>query len=170
VKVFIFLVEIFFDYSQRVKFKSRIDRKSFVIKHINRTRVTNILEIGVFNGNFGERMILAAKKNSHSKVVNYVGVDLFKQGITQAIYQSEVSLMPLSIEDIMNRLSRIENTKIELIQGKSTNTLPKLIGRKLFDVIVEYDSPTVELGQKVLSKITITSNMIDEICFDHDHE
>ena len=81
-------------------------------------------------------MILAAKKNSHSKVVNYVGVDLFKQGITQAIYQSEVSLMPLAIEDIMNRLSRIENTKIELIQGKSTNTLPKLIGRNLFDVIV----------------------------------
>ena len=134
--VLIFLIEVFFDYFQRIKFKSKKDRKSFVIKHINRTQVTNILEIGVFNGNFGERMILAAKKNSQSIVVNYVGVDLFKEGITQAIYQSEVSLMPLAIEDIMNKLSRIENTKIELIQGKSTNTLPKLIGQKLFDVIV----------------------------------
>ena len=131
-----FFVKIFLDYFQRFRFKLRIDRKSFVIKHIAKMDVTNILEIGVFNGNFAERMILAAKKNSKNTTINYVGIDLFEQGITQAIYQSEVSLMPLAIENIKFKLSRIEGSSIELIQGNSKDTLPKLIGLKKFDVIV----------------------------------
>jgi hypothetical protein len=125
-----FFIKIFFDYFQRFKFKLKIDQKSFVIKYLNKIQVTNILEIGVFNGNFAERMILAAKKNSNSKMVNYVGVDLFEQGLTQALYQLEVSLVPLAIKDIINKLSWIENTSIEFIQGDSKETLPKLIGQK----------------------------------------
>lgn len=120
---------------QAFKFKFGLDRKSIVIKHIKRNDVTAILEIGVFNGNFANRMIAAASKNMCSEIV-YVGVDLFAEGFNSEIYHSEVSLQPLERNVILDRLSRFENVKVELLAGNSREILPNIDGNSKFDLII----------------------------------
>lgn len=126
------IVQIF----QSLKLKFKIDRKSFIISHIKKNNIVSILEIGVFNGNFGMRMIDAIKKRDPSASVNYVGVDLFEDKLTDDLYISEISLRPLSIEDVLKKLSKFKNTKINLIGGNSKDILPTLIGKMNFDLIV----------------------------------
>lgn len=109
------------------------DRKRPIIKYIRKHQPKRILEIGVFNGVFSERMLAeAAKGNSE---IHYTGVDLFSELQTEENYIQEVSLWADSKVNLERKLtSRFPHIHISLLQGLSSDVLPDLIGRE-FDLI-----------------------------------
>jgi len=126
---------IFFEIVQRIKFKLGLDRKNYLLKYVKSHQVNRILEIGVFNGNFAERLLSAVTRKSPESEIQYLGIDLFAEGLTHEKYLSEVSLIPDSFFSVQQRLSKFENVKIELIQGDSVTVLPKILDREKFDLI-----------------------------------
>jgi|LakMenEpi03Aug12_release.lakeMendotaPanAssembly.Ray.scaffolds.fasta_scaffold211744_2 hypothetical protein len=128
-------MKLFFDVLQRIKYKLGFDRKSFILRHVKYNKCTSILEIGVFNGNFAERLLKTASKSYPDSKIHYLGVDLFKEGLTQDKYAAEVSLYPKTLMEVQSRLSNLDNTKVELIQGDSTKVLPLIPKHLKFDLI-----------------------------------
>jgi predicted O-methyltransferase YrrM len=117
---------------QRIKYKFSIDRKRFVLKHIRKHKPNSILEIGVFNGFFAERMIKTASLNS-AKKVSYTGVDLFEE-MNQEIYSRELSLNADKQEIVYEKL-KLQTANVRLLKGFSKNILPLIIGES-FDLII----------------------------------
>jgi predicted O-methyltransferase YrrM len=117
---------------QRIKYKFSIDRKRFVLNHIRRHKPNSILEIGVFNGFFAERMIKTASLNSAKKVF-YTGVDLFEE-MNQEIYSRELSLNADKQEIVYEKL-KLQKANVRLLKGFSKNILPQIIGES-FDLII----------------------------------
>jgi predicted O-methyltransferase YrrM len=120
---------------QRIKFKLGIDRKNYLLKYAKSQKVNSILEIGVFNGNFAERLLKIVTNNSPKSKIYYLGVDLFAEGFTEAKYISEISLYPQSFSNIQRKLSKFKNVTVELIQGDSVNVLAEIPNNKTFDII-----------------------------------
>ena len=120
---------------QRFRFKLGIDRKLFVLKHIKKNRCRNILEIGVFNGNFAYRMLKMAKIHSPGETINYVGVDLFASNFSSEIAISEIALTPEDKSYVQQYLDSL-GVKVALYEGWSYEVLPNLIGKHKFDLII----------------------------------
>ena len=112
-----------------------LDRKNYLLKYAKSRRVYSILEIGVFNGNFTERLLKLVTDNSPGSKIYYLGVDLFAEGLTEEKYVSEISLYPQSLLNIQKKFSKFNNVTIELIQGDSVNVLPEIPNEKIFDII-----------------------------------
>jgi len=112
-----------------------LDRKRFLLKYAKSRKVYSILEIGVFNGNFTERLLKLVTNNSPQSKIYYLGIDLFAEGLTEEKYVSEISLYPQSLSNIQGKLSKFNNVTIDLIQGDSVNVLPEIPNDKIFDVI-----------------------------------
>ena len=110
-----------------------LDRKRPIIKYIRTRQPQRILEIGVFNGVFSERMLAeAVKRNSR---IQYTGVDLFSELQTEENYIQEVSLWADSKVNLEKKLtSGFPQADISLLQGLSSEVLPELIGQE-FDLI-----------------------------------
>lgn len=125
----------FFTFIQRVKFKFGMDRKNYLLKYAKSHNIKSILEIGVFNGNFAERLLDTVTSKSPIYKIHYLGVDLFAEAFTDKIYHDEVSLYPQSISDVQYKLSKYTNVIVELVQGDSADILPKISSNKNFDVI-----------------------------------
>ena len=117
---------------QRIKYKFSMDRKRFVLNHIRKHKPNSILEIGVFNGFFAERMIKTASLNSAKKVF-YTGVDLFEE-MNQEIYSRELSLNADKQEIVYEKL-KLQKANVRLLKGFSKNILPQIIGES-FDLII----------------------------------
>jgi predicted O-methyltransferase YrrM len=128
-------MKLFFDTLQRIKYRLGFDRKNFILRHIKNNKCTSILEIGVFNGNFAERLLKTACKSSPDYKINYLGIDLFKEGLTEAKHAAEVSLYPNTLAEVESRLSKVKNTEVKLIQGDSTLVLPQIAKHLKFDLI-----------------------------------
>jgi hypothetical protein len=128
-------MKLLFDTLQRVKYKFGIDRKNFILRYVKSHKCTRILEIGVFNGNFAERLLKIASKSSPNSKIHYLGIDLFAEGLTQEKYISEVSLYPKTLLEVQSRLARLSNTQVELIQGDSISVVPLIPKNLKFDVI-----------------------------------
>jgi hypothetical protein len=129
------VIELAINFVQKLRFKFGLDRKRYILKHIRKYACVNILEIGVFNGNFAYRMLITAKKKSPDLQINYVGVDLFEANFSSEIALSEVSLTPknkLYIEEYL----KIPNVNVNLLEGYSSSVLPSLDLEKKFDLIV----------------------------------
>jgi len=120
---------------QKVKLKFGLDRKRFVINHIRNNSISNIIEIGVFNGNFAERMIGSCHLNGKNNKIYYYGIDLFSEMFDFSKYRSEVSLYPLSKIEVLSKLEKIGNVAVHLIQGVSNSILPKLTNLPKMDLI-----------------------------------
>lgn len=133
--MFVLLRNAFFDNLQRFKFKCGLDRKRLVLRYIDKQKCRDILEIGVFNGHFARRMILAAAKHSVPDRINYVGVDLFESNFSNEIKLREVALTPNSKDDVGEFL-RDTGANIELYEGFSNEVLPALSDQHKFDLIV----------------------------------
>ena len=118
---------------QTLKNVFNFDRKRPIIKYIRLRQPQRILEIGVFNGVFSERMLTeAVKKNSK---IQYTGVDLFSELQTKENYIQEVSLWADSKVNLEKKLtSGFPQADISLLQGLSSEVLPELIGKE-FDLI-----------------------------------
>jgi predicted O-methyltransferase YrrM len=119
---------------QRFKYKLNLDRKNYILKYIRKNKPKTILEIGVFNGVFARRMLLNAT-NSINEIVSYTGVDLFED-LSIEIYKKEISLWASNQDSVHNNLSKIKNTKINLLKGYSRDVLPLLEGKIKFDLIL----------------------------------
>lgn len=128
-------MKLFFDALQRIKYKLGFDRKNFILKYIKHNKCTIFLEIGVFNGHFAERILKTASNNTPDSKIHYLGIDLFKEGLTQYKHAAEVSLYPKTLMEVQTRLSKFDNAKVELIQGDSTKVLPLITKHLKFDVI-----------------------------------
>jgi hypothetical protein len=124
-----------FEFLQRIKFKLGIDRKSFVLRHIKENQCRNILEIGVFNGNFALRIISTASKFIDPQAINYSGVDLFKLNFSNEIKFNEIALTPDKKSDVQKSLEST-GANINLFEGFSDKILPQLVGAELFDLII----------------------------------
>lgn len=140
---------------QRIKYKFSMDRKRFVLNHIRKHKPNSILEIGVFNGFFAERMIKAASLNS-AKKVSYTGVDLFEE-MNQEIYLRELSLNADRKEIVYNKL-KLQSANVRLLKGFSKNILPQIVGESFDLIIIDggHSYETVlndfEYAKKLLSK------------------
>ena len=124
-----------FEFLQRIKFKLGIDRKSFVLRHIKENKCRNILEIGVFNGNFALRIIATASEFTGPQTINYSGVDLFKFNFSNEIKFNEIALTPDKKSDVQKILEPT-GASINLFEGFSDIILPQLVGVELFDLII----------------------------------
>ena len=112
-----------------------MDRKKFLLDHVKSHQCTRFLEIGVFNGHFAERLLSVARKSSPSTQIYYLGVDLFKEGLTSEKYLSEISLYPNTLSEVYSKLNKFNNVKIELIQGNSIEVIPLLPKNLKFDLV-----------------------------------
>ena len=128
-------MKLFFETLQKIKYKLGFDRKNFILRYVKKNNCTSILEIGVFNGNFAERLLKTACKSSPDSKINYLGIDLFKEGLTQDKHATEVSLYPNTLSEVQRRLSKLKNTEVKLIQGDSTTVLPLIAKHLKFDLI-----------------------------------
>ena len=117
---------------QIIKFKLGVDRKNFVLKHIQRHCPQSILEIGVFNGGFARRMLEVATK-SQFVPIKYVGVDLFAENFSEDIKNVEVSLTPRD-RAYIERALELPNTLVKLYSGYSSTVLPTLADK--YDMIL----------------------------------
>lgn len=131
--MFLKLLDTLLSFFQRIKFKFGMDRKTFVLRHIKRHKCTSILEIGVFNGNFANRMLKTALESSFDSRIVYVGVDLFESNFTPEIKVKEVAVTPKTVEYVRNLLD-IPRVDVNLYEGWSFEILPKLAQK--FDLIV----------------------------------
>jgi predicted O-methyltransferase YrrM len=113
-----------------------LGRMENLMSHIENSRVSSILEIGVWKGENALHMLKAASKVSDN--VTYVGVDLFEDLASQANLESEASLWPESKENISMKLTKsYPRAQIELIPGYSKDSLPTLIGRKFQLIFID---------------------------------
>ena len=129
-------LRVFFliEFIQRVKYKLSLDRKSDVLRYIKKYKPQNILEIGVFNGEFALRMLKTAKKVSPNGKITYYGIDLFEK-ITVEQLVIEVSPIAVRYDSIKKKLDSLD-CDVNLLKGHSSFVLPKLIGNIEFDLIV----------------------------------
>ena len=81
-----------------------LGRMENLMSHIENSRVSSILEIGVWKGENALHMLKAASKVSDN--VTYVGVDLFEDLASQANLESEASLWPESKENISMKITK----------------------------------------------------------------
>jgi len=126
---------LLFDLLQRIKFKLSLDRKNYLLKYAKSRSISSILEIGVFNGNFAERLLKSITLNAPESKIRYLGVDLFAEGFTEEIHVSEVSLHPKSVASIQKKLSKFKNATVKLIPGDSVYVLPKIQNYETFDIV-----------------------------------
>lgn len=126
------LFRFLLEHLQIIKFKLGVDRKNFVLRHIQRHCPQSILEIGVFNGGFARRMLEVAIK-SQFVPIKYVGVDLFAENFSEDIKNVEISLTPRD-RAYIERTLELPNTLVKLYSGYSSTVLPTLAGK--YDMIL----------------------------------
>lgn len=85
-------------------------------------RPRTILEIGLFRGETARMMIATALRHGS---VEYWGLDVFAEGMTEELLIAEASKRPLSAAEVYDGLSDLA-AKVTLVAGDSTKTLPVL--------------------------------------------
>ncbi len=80
-----------------------------------------IVEIGVWRGGGAEQMIRTAAH--YSSPVQYWGFDLFAEGMTDEVLKREVSLRPLTMAEVEEKLAPL-GAHVTLVSGDTTITVP----------------------------------------------
>jgi hypothetical protein len=93
-------------------------------QEVQRLRPRRIVEIGVFRGETGARLIEHALL--YQDRVDYWGFDLFAEGATSALLEAEAAIVtpPLALESVYQRLQHPRAT-VHLIPGDTKITLPR---------------------------------------------
>jgi len=102
-----------------VQFRNGPPRLGVLERLISQAKPRVLVEIGVWRGDTAARMIRAAAR--HRADIRYWGFDLF-EGMSDEILKREISLAPLSQEEVSARLAGLE-AEIHLIAGNSAHTL-----------------------------------------------
>jgi predicted O-methyltransferase YrrM len=122
-----------FSLLQILKYKLKVDRKSFVIRHIKNKQPLKILEIGVHSGDFAIRM-LSSISYKNLKNLNYVGIDLFAEMQNIDNYKQEISLWAKSEKYVFSKIkSKFPMVQVQLHRGYSSKVLLRL--EEQFDLI-----------------------------------
>ncbi|MCC7380675.1 MAG: class I SAM-dependent methyltransferase [Deltaproteobacteria bacterium] len=83
-----------------------------------------LMEIGCFRGENGRRMIDAALAHHPASEIEFFGFDLF-EWLDEEKLEAEVSKRPPPLAEVRARLEG-SGAKIRLVQGDTTETLPRL--------------------------------------------
>jgi len=108
---------------------NNFNRYERLVKEVSKSKALNIMEIGVFNGAHSDLMIKACLQVNPLDRINYYGFDLF-EGITEEQMRQEVAKRPLLIDEVKDKLSKInQSVKIHLYKGNTNITLPECTGK-----------------------------------------
>lgn len=110
--------------------------KEYLLTLLETMPISNILEIGVFEGKFGRKMLQTIHNSRPNSDIRYMGIDIFDD-MNQEIVEKENSLFAPS-KDIVERYLKKECSfaEIDLLKGFSNISLPKIKDKiHLFDLI-----------------------------------
>jgi len=112
---------------------------------ILKTKVcTNIMEIGVWNGQNAVLMIKEAAKKVKEEDINYYGFDVF-EGLTPELMATEYGSGPApKKEDVLNFISKHTNATLVLVSGLTKDTLPAATNLPKMDLIFVDGGHSVE--------------------------
>jgi predicted O-methyltransferase YrrM len=102
-------------------------RYKYLLEIIKNHKVKKIMEIGTWNGNHALQMIEEAKKYSSLETIQYYGFDLF-ESLDNKTTLKEFAKTPPLLEVVCKKLKKT-NVKINLYQGFTQDTLPKVISK-----------------------------------------
>jgi len=147
-------------------------RSKYLFKIIENSRCKRIMEIGTWNGEHTLQMIKSAKKNFHTKEIEYYGFDLFEL-LNDKMRLEEFSLSSAPLEMVRRKLEKT-NARIHLYKGNTKEVLPRVINElpKMDFVFIDggHSIETIEndwsFVQKVMGKKTIV--IFDDYYCDRD--
>lgn len=120
-------------YYKLFPYKRPAQRYGYLFDSIRRIKPKNILEIGVWNGRRGVKMIKLAQELSSGEI-SYFGTDLF-MAMNNEIMDAELSKFPPTKKEVQERLEQTR-AKIHLIEGDTTKSLPaKLDSLPMMDFV-----------------------------------
>ena len=104
-----------------------LDYKGWVDTFFKESDEVNIIEVGVYKGDFAVRLLNAAFSASPLGKISYTGIDLFEP-LDNDMLLEENSLVPPPIETVYKRISRdCPFALVGLHEGDSADILPKLL-------------------------------------------
>ena len=139
----------------RVKLK--LDRKSELLRILNKQSPQSVLEIGIDEGENAVRLISELSKKVSISKIRYVGIDLFNL-MNPGIAKNEASQIPKSKQDIEFLLtSCFPNLDFELLEGNSNKILSTINENFEFIFIdgghsYETVKKDLELSESILSE------------------
>jgi predicted O-methyltransferase YrrM len=117
------MFRLFIEYLHYIRVKIKLDRKSELLRILNKQSALSVLEIGVDEGENAVRLISELSKKVSISKIRYVGIDLFNL-MNPGIAKNEASQIPKSKQDIEFLLnSSFPNLSFELLEGNSNEIL-----------------------------------------------
>lgn len=117
------MFKLFIEYLHYIRVKLKLNRKSELLRIVNKQGPLSILEIGVDEGENTVRLISELSKKFPLSKIRFVGIDLFGL-MTPGIAKNEASQIPkskLNIEILLS--SNFPNLNFELLEGNSNEIL-----------------------------------------------
>jgi hypothetical protein len=117
------MLKLFIEYLHYARVKLKLNRKSELLRILNKQSPLSILEIGVDEGENTIRLISELSKKVPISKIRYIGIDLFGL-MNPEIAKNEASQIPKSKIDIEILLtSNFPNLNFELLEGNSNEIL-----------------------------------------------
>ncbi|MBA7507589.1 hypothetical protein ES706_06309 [subsurface metagenome] len=102
-------------------------RYKYLFEIIRKNKCRKIMEIGTWNGEHALQMIEEAKRNFPPEEVQYYGFDLFELLDSEtASKEFSKSKIPPALEIVKEKLEKT-NAEIDLYQGDTRETLPRVV-------------------------------------------
>lgn len=115
--------KLFIEYLHYTRVKLKLNRKSELLRILNKQSPLSILEIGVDEGENSVRLISELSKKVPISKIRFVGIDLFDL-MNPGIAKNEASQIPKSKLDVEILLtSNFPNLNFELLEGDSNEIL-----------------------------------------------
>ena len=151
------MIKLSIEYLHYIRVKLKLDRKSELLRILNKQSPLSVLEIGVDEGENAVRLISELSKKVSISKIRYVGIDLFNL-MNPGIAKNEASQIPKSKQDIEFLLtSCFPNLDFELLEGNSNKILSTINENFEFIFIdgghsYETVKKDLELSESILSE------------------
>jgi len=117
------MLKLAIEYLHYIRVKLKLNRKSELLRILNKQSPLSILEIGVDEGENAIRLISELSKKFSISKIRYVGIDLFNL-MNPVIAKNEASQIPKSKNDVEVLLnSNFPNLYFKLYEGNSKEIL-----------------------------------------------
>lgn len=127
------------------------------------------MEIGTWNGNHAEQMIRCALK--YNKPIEYYGFDLFEKITDSEIEIEKSKSIKSSFKEVNSKLSKLNNTIINLCVGYTKDTIPSLKTKPFDFIFVDggHSLPTIQTDWNNLQRFIVpnkTLTILDDYWID----